>query len=139
MKKGGLYSRIDSISCLSWNDSVMPSLAFKNRLKNAVRKSSAGIIESAVEKAVSAEDVQKGDAVIKQRLLAQKIVNCILFEEGIQVHFLDAVVEGQVLLLHGVTSSVAGVERSLEIARRMAPGYEVKSSIAVVQDFKAYP
>lgn len=44
MKRGGLYSRIDSISCLSWNDSVMSGLAFKNRLKDAVRKSSAGII-----------------------------------------------------------------------------------------------
>lgn len=122
---------------VDWEDPVHYHLILNTDLLSP--ESAAGIIESAVDKAVSADDVQKGEAVIKQRLLAQQIVNCILFEEGIQVHFLDAVIEGQVLLLHGVTSSVAGVERSLEIARRMAIGYEVKSSIAVVQDFKAYP
>lgn len=102
-------------------------------------ENSAKIIERAVEMSVSQDDVKKGDFLIKQRLLAQQIVNCILFEEGVQIHFLDAVIEGNVLFLHGVTTSVAGVERSVEIAKRMAPDYEVKSSIAVVQDFKAYP
>ena len=76
---------------VDWEDPVHYHLVLNTDLLSP--ESSAGIIESAVEKAVSAEDVQKGDAVIKQRLLAQKIVNCILFEEGIQVHFLDAVVE----------------------------------------------
>lgn len=44
MKRGGLYSRIDSISCLSRDNGIMPLIPLEDRLRNAVRKSSAGII-----------------------------------------------------------------------------------------------
>lgn len=46
--------------------------------------------------------------------------------------------EDNVITLQGVADSSVLVEKALNIARTECPGFEIKSSVSVIQDFKAY-
>lgn len=72
-------------------------------------------------------------------LLAQRIVNHIVFDLQIPVHFLEATATSTEITLHGVADSSAVIERVLETARAMAPDKKILSGISIVQDYKSYP
>lgn len=44
MKRKGLFSGIDGFAFLSWDDGIVPLIPLEDKLRNAVRKRSAGIV-----------------------------------------------------------------------------------------------
>lgn len=88
-----------------------------------------------VTDAVAAEGQQK----ITDLLQAQKIVNHIIFDLKISVHFLEAMTTDTEIVLHGVADSAAVIEKVLAVARSMAPEKKISSGISIVQDYKSYP
>jgi hypothetical protein len=76
---------------------------------------------------------------IAQLLQAQKIVNHIVFDLKLPVHFLEASSSDSELVLHGVADSASVIEKVLEVARTMAPDKKITSGISIVQDYKSYP
>jgi len=85
--------------------------------------------------------VQEGIGIerIGELLQAQKIVNHIVFDLKIPVHFLEATATSSEIMLHGVADSSVVIEKILNVARTMAPGKKVSSGISIVQDYKSYP
>lgn len=78
---------------------------------------------------------QKLDELVK----AQHLVNTLIFEHKINISFLKAVINGDKIILQGVSDSSASVEKAIAIATSIMEGYGVESAVSVVQDFKSYP
>jgi hypothetical protein len=81
----------------------------------------------------------EGLGKIGDLLQAQRIVNHVVFDLKIPIHFLEASAGPAEIVLHGVADSSAVIEKALEVARSMAPGKKVSSGISIVQDYKSYP
>lgn len=99
----------------------------------------AKVIAQACTLTINSAEEQIGLTRIAELLLAQRIVNHIVFDLKIAVHFLEATVASTEITLHGVADSGAIIERVLETARAMAPDKNVVSGISIVQDYKSYP
>ncbi len=99
----------------------------------------AKIIAEACGLMIDASQEAIGLQRIGELLLAQRIVNHIVFNLKIPVHFLEATATSTEITLHGVADSSAVIERVLETARSMAPEKKILSGISIVQDYKAYP
>lgn len=82
---------------------------------------------------------QEGKLKLRNLLAAQHLVNKMVFEYNIAIEFLRAVIIGKTVTLYGVADSTLVVERALHIAAEQFPGYEIQSSISIIQNFKAYP
>jgi len=98
----------------------------------------ADIIADIVGKKITPQLEQDGNKMISEMLKAQKIVNKLYFEYQLNIDFMHASVEGNVVTLHGVSDSPAVVEQALQIIKQEMPGYEAKSGISIVHDFKTY-
>lgn len=98
----------------------------------------ADCIVCALKKAVTPEKEKQGGKKLEELLSAQRIVNSLIFEYKIPVNFLHAVIDGDVLSLHGVADSAAVAEQAVSAAAKMIPEKKVKSCISIVQDFKPY-
>jgi len=99
----------------------------------------AMIIRNACNFTVDSVREAEGLVRITELLQAQKIVNHIVFDLKIPVHFLEATSNGSEIMLHGVADSSAVIEKVLGVARSMAPGKKISSGISIVQDYKSYP
>lgn len=99
----------------------------------------AKVIAQACTLTIDTAQERIGLARIEELLLAQRIVNHIVFDLKIPVHFLEATVASTEITLHGVADSGSVIERVLETARAMAPEKKVLSGISIVQDYKSYP
>lgn len=99
----------------------------------------AKIIRAGCEVTVSAKSESEGLLRLEEMLQAQKIVNHIVFDLKISVHFLEATATSDEIVLHGVADSSAVIEKVLSVARTMAPGKKVSSGISIVQDYRSYP
>lgn len=99
----------------------------------------AQIIRHACELSIDAVKEAEGVVRIAELLQSQKIVNHIVFDLKIPVHFLEATANSSEIMLHGVADSSAVIEKVLSVARSMAPGKKVSSGISIVQDYKSYP
>ena len=88
---------------------------------------------------VTPEKEAEGKKKIEELLAAQKLVNKLVFEYNLNINFLHAVINGNILTLQGVADSSALVEKAMTVAQKTFPDYKVESAISVVQDFKAYP
>ena len=99
----------------------------------------AAVISDACKTTVSDKSAKEGLRQIGERLEAQKIVNHIVFDLQIPVHFLEARVKDEIITLHGIADSSAVIERVLDVARSLVPGKEITSGISLVHDYKAYP
>lgn len=99
----------------------------------------AKIIAEACRLTMDANQERIGRERISELLLAQRIVNHIVFDLQVPVHFLEATATSTEITLHGVADSAAVIERVLETARSMAPDKKIVSGISVVQDYKSYP
>ena len=47
-------------------------------------------------------------------------------------------IDGNTVLLHGVSDSPAIVEQALQVIRKEMPEYEAKSAVSIVHDFKTF-
>lgn len=99
----------------------------------------AKIIAEACRLTIDGTQEAIGRDRIGEMLLAQKIVNHIVFDLQIPVHFLEASASSTEITLHGVADSAAVIDRVLETARAMAPDKKILSGISIVQDYKSYP
>lgn len=99
----------------------------------------AAVIKEACIKSLATEDATQGVKHVEELLQAQKIVNHIVFDLKIPVHFLEATVKNDSITLHGVADSSVVIEKVLDVARSLAPGKEVTSGISLVHDYKSYP
>lgn len=99
----------------------------------------AELIRTACTLSVTAVQEAEGITRIGELLQAQKIVNHIVFDLKIPVHFLEATATASEITLHGVADSSAVIEKVLAVARSMAPGKKISSGISIVQDYKSYP
>jgi cytidylate kinase len=99
----------------------------------------AKIIRDACSLTVKAVQEAEGIGRISELLEAQKIVNHIVFDLKIPVHFLEATANANEIMLHGVADSSAVIEKVLSVARSMAPNKKVSSGISIIQDYKSYP
>ena len=73
------------------------------------------------------------------KILAQNLVNTLVFKYKININFLHAVVIDKKIILQGVADSSAIVEKAIVLAQKEVTDYKVESTISVVQDFKVYP
>lgn len=101
-------------------------------------ENSAKIIAGIVETQVTSEIEDKGKAAVTELLQAQKVINKLYFENKVNIDFMHATVEDKVVLLHGVSDSPAIVEQALQIIKAEMPGYDAKSAVSIVHDFKNY-
>lgn len=104
-----------------------------------IPETGASVIQEACSLTISEDAATAGVVLVGERLEAQRIVNHIVFDLQIPVHFLEATVHDAVITLHGVADSSAVIEKVLDVARSLAPGKEVTSGISLVHDYKSYP
>lgn len=97
------------------------------------------VIKAACALSINAVQEAEGLSRIGELLQSQKIVNHIVFDLKIPVHFLEATASPNEIMLHGVADSSAVIEKVLAVARSMAPGKKISSGISIVQDYKSYP
>jgi cytidylate kinase len=76
---------------------------------------------------------------IKELMLGQQVKHHVIYERKIPVHFLEASVSNNVVILYGVVNAQSLVEAALAAAREAAPGASVQSEIQVVQEFSIMP
>jgi cytidylate kinase len=99
----------------------------------------AKIVINGCNLTINPETGASGVARIGELLQAQKIVNHIVFDLKVPVHFLEATATATQITLHGVADSAAVIEKVLGVARTMAPDKKIISGISIVQDYKSYP
>ncbi|NLK45295.1 MAG: cytidylate kinase-like family protein [Treponema sp.] len=95
-------------------------------------------IADVLQKTITPQKEQQGAKKIAELLAAQRVVSILLFEYKLPVNFLHAVIDGDVLSLHGVADSAAIAEQAVSAAAKILPEKKVKSCISIVQDFKPY-
>ncbi|MBQ9495897.1 MAG: cytidylate kinase-like family protein [Treponema sp.] len=96
------------------------------------------IIANLVRTLVTDECDKAGTRKIKMLLDAQHLVNKLIFEHKLAIEFLHAVIDGNMVTLHGVAESPSIVEQALSFAQDAMPGYTAVSAVSIVQDFHAY-
>lgn len=93
----------------------------------------------ALTKAVVTPDKEEaGKKKLQELIKCQHLVNKLVFEYKLNIEFLRAVITGDTLILQGVADSSVIVERAMKITAVELPGYNITSSISVVQDFKTH-
>lgn len=102
-------------------------------------EATSNIIVETVKNCITPEKEQLGADKIKKLLLAQNLVNTLVFKYKININFLHAVVIDKKIILQGVADSSAIVEKAIVLAQKEVTDYKVESTISVVQDFKVYP
>ena len=96
------------------------------------------IIKEIVEKCVSDEQEKSGTKMISELLKAQTVVNKLSMERKMNIEFMHASIQGNTVILHGVSDSPAIVEQALQIIREEMPGYDAKSAVSIIHDFKTF-
>jgi osmotically-inducible protein OsmY len=71
--------------------------------------------------------------------LAQSIIHHVLYEKGLQVHFLEASVSENNAVLFGVASSAALVDAAMQAAKETPSIEKVHSEIQVVHEYSVMP
>ena len=100
---------------------------------------SAIVIDNLRKTLITEDKEKKGAEKLKSLYDAQKLVNTLIFEYKLNIIFLKAVINGDSVVLHGVSDSAAVTEKAITIASSLVPDKKVESCISIVQDFKAYP
>ena len=99
---------------------------------------SVRIIETVVKGYVNPQKESAGKEKIEQLLKAQMLVNQLLFNFKLNINFLRAVVEENVITLQGVADSQGLVERAVQAAAKILPSCEIRSAITIARDYKSY-
>jgi cytidylate kinase len=72
---------------------------------------------------------------IKELALAQEIKHHIIYEKEIPIHFLEASVSGDTVILYGVANSKALIETAIAAAKEIAPSATIQGEIQIVQEY----
>ena len=96
------------------------------------------LIETLVKNHVTPERDRLGKERIERMLKAQCVVNQLIFDYKLNINFLRASVDGNVITLQGVADSISIAEQAVQTAARILPSCEIRNAISVVQDFKTY-
>jgi cytidylate kinase len=99
----------------------------------------AEIIKFHRDHVITAETEIQHTARLKELTIGQQVVHHIIYEKRIPIHFLEALVAGKMITLHGVANSQPLVEAALNAAREVAPADSVHSEIQVVQEYSVMP
>jgi cytidylate kinase len=99
----------------------------------------AGLIRHILEKTIDEEKETRNALMLKDRILGQQVLQHILFEKNIQVHFLEARVVSGAVTLFGVVNSQAVIEAVVQTAREVPAVASVKSEMQVVQEYNIIP
>lgn len=106
---------------------------------NISPQKTAEIIYEARKILVSPEDEEAGNKRIKELVLGQKIITEIVYTHKLPIHFLEVDVHDNTLLLHGVVSAQGTTEEAIRLASSLAPGFEIKSAVQIVQEYPIIP
>lgn len=98
----------------------------------------ASLIAKLVENIVTVKQEEDGNKMIEQLLKIQAAMNKLYFEYHINIEFMHSTIEGNTVILHGVSDSPAIVEKALQIIREEMPGYDAKSAVSIIHDFKTF-
>ncbi len=98
----------------------------------------AQIIAEMVQQNVTAQQEEAGSKMIEELIKAQVVVNKLSMEYHLNIEFMHASIEGNTVILHGVSDSPVVVEEALQIIKKEMQGYEVKSAVSIVHDFKSF-
>ena len=96
------------------------------------------VIAELVEKKVTIKQEEEGNKIIDDLLKAQTVVNKLSMERKLNIEFMHATIEGNTVVLHGVSDSPAVVEQALQFIREEMPGYDAKSAVSIIHDFKTF-
>ena len=98
----------------------------------------ATVIAGLVEQKITVRQEEEGNRMIEELLKAQKVVNKLSMERKLNIEFMHATIQGKTVLLHGVSDSPAVVEQALQLIREEMPGYDAKSAVSIIHDFKTF-
>lgn len=98
----------------------------------------AQMIKCLIEKKISAAEETAGSKMIEELLKAQTVVNKLSLDYHLNIEFMHASIEDKTVILHGVSDSAAIVEEALQIIKQEMPGYDSKSAVSIVHDFKTF-
>lgn len=96
------------------------------------------LIAELVEKKVTVKQEEEGNKMIDDLLKAQRVVNKLSMERKLNIEFMHASIQGNTVVLHGVSDSPAVVEQALQFIREEMPGYDAKSAVSIIHDFKTF-
>ncbi|HCM26694.1 MAG TPA: phospholipid-binding protein [Treponema sp.] len=99
----------------------------------------AELIKELRDLCVTTEADAKSRNRIKDMALAQAVVNRVLYEKKIPIHFLEAKVDDGAVVLNGVANSQASVEASVAAAKEVPGVRSVLGEIQVVQEYSVMP
>ncbi|MDR2767794.1 MAG: cytidylate kinase family protein [Treponema sp.] len=99
----------------------------------------AGIVKNLLALLVTQEDEAANVLALKDLILGQQIIQHILFEKNIPVHFLEASVDAGAVTLFGVANSQSLVELAVSGAKEAPAVSSVRSEIQVVQEYGLAP
>ena len=95
------------------------------------------MIMTGIEKNETPELQKESETRVGELILAQKISNALFFKHKLPIDDLWVRVKGQQMILFGITSSSAVVERAVTIVNSEFPGHEIISKIRCVQDYRS--
>lgn len=98
----------------------------------------ASAIANLVKQKVTEKEEKEGNKIIENLLKAQTVVNKLSMERKLNIEFMHASIQGNIIVLHGVSDSPVVVEQALQIIREEMPGYDAKSAVSIIHDFKTF-
>lgn len=101
-------------------------------------KIAASVIADLVSKKITPEKETEGTKLIQELLKAQKVVNKLSLEYHLNIEFMHATIIDNTVILHGVSDSPAVVEDALKVIKNEMPGYDAKSEVSIIHDFKTF-
>lgn len=101
-------------------------------------ENTVSMIAGYVQNAVTDEMETAGMKQINDMYQAQLLVNELFFNQKLNINFLHARIQDDVLVLQGVTDSSATVEKALSVASSFVKDKQIRSDISIVQNFKPY-
>ena len=93
------------------------------------------IIETLVKLKSSPELEAASKEKLGTLLKAQQLVNQLLFDYKMPIHYLKATVDKDEITLHGIADSQAVVEKAISQAARILPSLKMKSAISIAGKF----
>jgi len=102
----------------------------------------AEIINQFKDRFLTPEAEAKNAARLQEMILEQKVKHCIRYEQSIPIHFLEVVVSGGDITLHGVANSQALVDAALDAVKSAgiaADSSAIDNEIQIVREYSVMP
>lgn len=98
----------------------------------------ANLIAGLVEEKVTVKQEEDGGRMIDRLLEAQRVLNKLTFDYHLNIEYMHVTIEDNTVILHGVSDSPDVIERALQIIKQEMRGYDIKSAVSIVHDFKGF-